>query len=277
MVKTLGEKMTPETKRILLVTTCTIIIYLILLFPYLVTTNSGESGIVIDSQMIDITTLPTDIQDLISYKDEQYYAILIVDATHNIKNQNGQISKEKKLVLSSQPAQKNEYIRVDNILINIFAPANLIPVADPTFDTLIIGDANRVAFGGIYEMCYNLKITQILVASQIVYLIGAFIVVLGLSIIYYKEIELWNIPALIACYSFQFFLASRIASANNLETDLSILLFGLMFLPALYIAFKVKECEVSENGKRHIARIYHKNIYIYTRAVSKIKETLNLT
>ena len=169
------QNMTPDTKKILKITAFMVIIYLILLLPYPGSFKFRESGIVTSVQKIDIASLPTDIQDLIPYKDKQYYAIVVVDDTHNVKDLKGQISKEKKLILSPQPAQINEFVRADNILINIYAPANLIPVTDQTFDTLIIGDANRVAYGGIIELSNYLMMTTILVVSRIVFLTGAFI------------------------------------------------------------------------------------------------------
>lgn len=269
------QNMTPDTKRILGVFVFMVVIYLMLLLPYLVASNSGESGIVSSVQKIDITSLPRDIQDLIPYKEKQYYAIVVVDDTDTVKDLKGQISKERKLILSPMPAQINEFIRADNILINIFAPANLIPVTDQEFHTLIIGDANRVGYGEIVEFSNFLRITPILVASRIVFYIGAFIIILGFSLLFNKKTGLWCIFALISCYSFQFFLASRIASANHLETDLIILLFSFMFLPALYLAFKVKEYEVSEKGKKRIVHLYRRNLEIFHKIKLKIKEILS--
>jgi hypothetical protein len=270
------QNMTPDAKRILVIAAFMFIIYLLLLSPYLVASNSGESGIVTSIQKVDIASLPTNIQDLIPYKDKQYYAIVVVDDTHNVKDLKGQISKEKKLVLSSRPAEINEFVRADNIILNIYAPANLIPVTDQEFDTLIIGDTNRVEYGGIIEISNFLMITPILAVSRIVFFTGAVILILGFSLIYKKGIELWYIPALISIYSFQLFMASRIANANHLETDLIILLFGFMFLPGVYLTFKIMEFEESREGKKMISRIYRENINFYITTKSKIKETLKI-
>lgn len=269
--------MTPKTKQMLGVISFMFIIYMILLSPYLVASNSGDSGLVTSVQQINIDSLPTDIQDLIPYKNQQYYAIIVVDEMSSVKDLKGQISKERKLILSPQPAQINEFVRADNVLIDIYAPTNLIPVTDQAFDTLIIGDANPVGFGGVIEICNDLKIAPILLVSRIVFYIGAFILVLGFSLIYYKHIALWNIPALITCYSFQFFMASRIASVNHLETDMLPLLFGFIFLPALYLALRVEAFEESRDGKKYISHIYRENIRVYTITKSKIMEILKIT
>lgn len=265
------RKLKHETK-ILVFSISIIIIYLILLTPYLVASNSGESGLVINAQKIDIASLPTDIQDLIPYKNLQYNAIVVVDQTHDVNNLKGQVSKERKLVISPETAQNNEFIRVDNIVFNIYAPANLIPGINQTFDTLIIGDTKKVGYGGIIEFCNNLKINPILIASRIDYLIGGFLVVLLITFICHKAVALWNIPAIIACYSFQLFIANIIANANRLEVNLVILLFGLLFIPALYLVFKVKEFEESKEGKKQITHLYRENIVLFTRLISKIKE-----
>jgi hypothetical protein len=267
-------KMTQASK-ILTLSVALIIIYLILLMPYIVALNSGESGIVISTQKIDIASLPTDVQDLIPYKNLQYNAIVVDDQINSVKNLKGQNLKARKLVLSTRPAQNDEFIRADNIIINIYAPTNLIPVTNQTFDKLIIGDTNKVEYGGIIEIINKLRINPIMAASQVDFLIGGFLVVLVLTFVYTNGVALWNVPAIITCYSFQFFIAGRIASANHLETDLILLLFGLLFIPAGYLTFKVKEFEESDEGRKQILNLYRENMALFNMAVSKIKEAVN--
>jgi hypothetical protein len=267
-------KLTPATK-ILALSVAMVILYLVLLMPYMVALNSGESGIVVSTQQIDIASLPTDVQDLIPYKNLQYNAIVYDDQIYSVKNLKGQSLKERKLVLSTRPAQNGEFIRADNIIINIYAPTNLIPVTNQTFDKLIIGDTTKVEFGGIIEIINKLKINPVLVASQIDFLIGGLLVILVLTFVFDKAVALWNIPGIITCYSFQYFIAGRIASANHLETDLILLLFGLLFIPAFYVTFKVREFEGSYEGRKQISGLYRENMALFNMAVAKIKELVN--
>lgn len=263
-----------QNKKILSILIVTI--YLILLAPYMVASNSGEVGIVKNNQGIDVNSLPEDIQDLLIYKNSSYNLILIEDPINNIKNLKGQISKERKLVLSKETAENNNFVRVDNALINIYAPNNIISFTNQTFDRLIIGDTKKAELGGVIEIISYLGLTPILTVSQIAYFIGGILIVIILTFLFNKMLALWNIPAIITCYSFQFFLASRIASMNHLEAEFTILLFGFLFIPALLLTFKVKKLEDTNKGRQNICDLYKGNIKLFKTILLKFKNKIDI-
>jgi len=250
--------------------------YLILLVPYLIAANSGESGIVKDVRTTDAASLPSDIQDLLVSKDTPYYMVLIEDPIHSVKNANGQISKEIKLVFSTDPVKVNEYVRVDSTLTNFHAPSNIVPISGQTYDTIIIGDAKEVAFGVVVEVMNTLGLAPLLFVSQIVYLLGGLILVMVLSYLLGRVPALWNIPAIVTCYSFQFFLASRIANMNHIETDFAILFFGLLFLPALVLTIWVRRAEETNEGSRFIYGLYKRNVELFGSISARLKDILGI-
>ena len=67
-----------------------IITYLILLIPYTVVSNAGEVGIVDSSQRIDVNSLPTDIQDLLTIKKDSYNILIIEYPIAELTKLNGQ-------------------------------------------------------------------------------------------------------------------------------------------------------------------------------------------
>lgn len=253
-----------------------VILYLVLLVPYLIAVNSGESGIVKEVQAVQAATLPPDIQDLLITKDMQYYMILIEDPIRSVRNANGQIAREKKLVFSGDPAQVNEFIRVDNTLTNFYSPPSIVQINGQTYDTILIGSARKVTFGGVVEVLNGLGLAPLLYVSQFVYLLGGLLLVMFLSYFLGRFPSLWNIPAILTGYSIQFFLAGRIASLNRIETDLPVLFFGLLFLPALFLAIWVRKAENTREGKQLIYSLSRKNVEFFRSMWAGSKKILGI-
>lgn len=245
--------------------------YLVLLVPYIIASNAGEAGIVIDSQKIDSDYLTDDVRDLLVYKNESFNFILIEDQLKKVKDMEGTLSKENMLVISKEPQEKGSFIKIDKIESDMYVPNNIIPAVNFTFDKLIVGDSKKVKFGEVIEVTNYYGINFILVLSKMDFLAGGILVVLFLSYLRQKAIALWNISAMITCYSFQFFLVNMIASLNKLNVDSIILLFGFLFIPFLPLTFKTMKFEETGEGKDKILEYYAINNNIFKRINERIR------
>jgi len=266
-----------------LLTILIIIIYLILLVPYIIASNAGESGIVIENRMIDVHSLPNDIQDLLIYKNYSYNVILIEDPATNVEKLEGKSAKERKTIISKENLEKGSFVRIDDMTTDIYVTSyNII---DQPFEKLVIGDVKKASFGGIIETMNDglmqlndyisndiFDVSQIVTISKVDFYAGGLLVVLVLSFLFHRMFALWNIPAIATLYSFQFFLTIIVGFMNKLKIETSILIFGFIFIPTLLLTYWVKGYEESESGKRKILRIYAKNIEIF----SKIKKKLGM-
>lgn len=241
-----------------------ICIYLSLLVPYAIVSNAGKAGIVIDTQEISTNSLPDDIQDLLMNKKDYYNILLIEDQITLEKKQiaqdRNQITKERILVLSEGTQEKNSFVKIDKIAIDVRVTSNLIPAINQSFDRLIIGETKKAELGDLIEMISYYNLTPILTLSSINFLAGGFLLVLILSFLFHRMVALWNIPAIITVYSFQLFLSNLIAGMNQLEIEFIYRLFGILFIPALFLIFKLKKLEDTEEGKEKISRLYKHNI-----------------
>lgn len=252
-----------------------ILLYIILLIPHIIASNSGEAGIVIENQKINASSLPDDIQDILINKKDSYDIILIEDVFPKEKKQIAQewnqITKERKLIISEGNQEKNSFVKLDDIKINIYIAYNIIPSINQSFEKLIIGDVEEAKFGGIIEMISYYNLTPILTLSKIDFYAGGLLVVLILTVLLYMRVALWNIPAIIACYSFQSFLANLTAGMNNFKIDTLSQLFGFLFILALPLTYKLKAFEETKEGKQGIYELYKLNLKIIKEILLKFK------
>lgn len=247
-------------------------IYLIFLIPYIIASNSGETGIVLEDQKIDYNSLPDDIQDLLIYKSESYNTILIEDQITKVKDLKDQVAKEKKLIISQETQKIGSFIGVDNIESDTYVPNNIITTINQSFDRLIIGNPKKVKFGEIIEVLNYYDIAPIILAfSKIDFLVGGMLVVLFLTYLRQGMIALWNIPAMITCYSFQFFLVNIISSMNKLQVESIPLFFGFLFIPLLLLAIKTMRFEETSEGKQRILELYKYNKKILNELIRTVK------
>lgn len=248
-----------------------IMFYLILMVPYTIISNAGETGIVIENQKISVDSLSTDIQDLLINKKDSYNIVLIEDVypkqINQITLERNQVAKERKIILSRETQEKGSFVRIDSMTTYMYITYNAIPALNKSFEKLIIGDTKKARFGKIIEIISRYNLTPILILSKIDVLAGGFLVVLLLSFLLHRTIALWNIPAIITCYSFQSFLANIVSGMNQLEVDSTYLLFGLLFVPALLFVFKLKTFEETIDGRKRICELYEFNIKILKKII----------
>lgn len=266
-----------------LLTILIIVIYLILLVPYIIASNAGESGVVIENRMMDVHSLPNDIQDLLIYKNYSYNVILIEDPATDVEKLGSKSVKERKAIISKERQEKGSFVRIDDITTDIYVTS--YKIIDQPFEKLIIGDVKKAKFADAIEIMNNglqqlndylsddiFNISQIVAISKVDFYVGGLLFVLVLSFLFHRMFALWNIPAIATLYSFQFFLTMVVGFLNKLKIEQSILIFGFIFIPMLPLTFWMKGYEESESGKQKILRLYAKNIDIS----SKIKKKLGM-
>lgn len=260
-----------------------IIIYLFLLVPYIIASNAGESGIVIENQKMDVKTLPNDIQDLLIYKNDSYNVILIEDPATDVSKMEGKVAKERKVILSKEAQEKGSFVRIDDITTDIYVTSyNII---DQPFEKLVIGNANKAESGVVIEIINNyleqlnnlissdiFTVSEIITVSKMDFFAGGLLVVLVLTVFSHRIVALWNIPAIAALYSFQTFLGVIVSFLNNLEVDRTNLAFGVIFIFALPVTLWLQRYEGTDNGKKKICGLYFKNNEI----ISKIKHKFGM-
>jgi hypothetical protein len=218
---------------------------------------------VMDAQKTRMDSLPNDIKDLLLDKKDNISLILIEDQIPKERNQiafeRKQVALERKLVISEEMQEKETFVKIDNITTYMYLTYNKIPPMNQSFDKLIVGDPNKVEMGEVIEVINHYGLTPILSLSYYNYLAGWIIVVLVLTIIIHRKVALWNVPAMITCYSFQFFLGNLVAYFNDIKVDRLYLVFGFLFIITLPLTFMLKKFEESSAGKNKIHEYYLKN------------------
>lgn len=245
-----------------------IILYVLLLIPYIIASNAGEAGIVIESQKINTTSLPIDIQDLQRLNPESYNYILIEDQLNKVSKSEGLVGKERKLILSRETQETGSFVAAENVTADIYVSSyNII---DQDFDKLIIGEAKKPVFGEIIEILNYYGITFILTFSKIFFYTGGFLVVLILTFRFQKGVALWNIPAVATFYSFQTFLAIIMDFLNHLEVDGFALVFSFLFFVLIPLTIWLQKYEKTEAGKQNFYKVYSLNKKLFLKIKNKL-------
>ena len=204
-----------------------------MLFPYIIASNAGESGIVIENKVMDANSLPNDVQDLLVYKKDIYNVILIEDPVTNVNKLEGKSAKERKVILSKETQENGSFVRIDDITTDIYVTS--YGIIDQPFEKLIIGNTKNAVFGNVIEIINNdmeqlnaylssdvFSLSEIVGISKIDFLAGGLLVVIVLTFVFNRMVRLWNIPAVATLYSFQFFLAVIVGFLNKLDRKVTI-------------------------------------------------------
>ena len=252
-----------------------ILLYLIILIPYVIISNAGETGIVIDRQNINSGYLSEDMRDILINQSDSYNIIVIEDIYPKeivqISNEWDQVAKEKKIILSGEDAKIGSFVRIDDVRNYMYVPYNVLPPLNQSFEKFITGNPEKAQFGGVIESIYNNNLVLIYPISKLTFYMGGLLVMLILTYLLHNKLKLWNIPAIITCYSFQFFLGNMIASMNHLKIETTFLLFGFIFILTIPVTFKLRNFEDTIEGKRKIVELYKLNINFMKRITEKMR------
>jgi hypothetical protein len=245
-----------------------IFLFILLVFPYIIASNAGEAGIVISSQKINTTSLPTDIQDIQRLNPESYNYVLIEDQVNKVSKSTGLVGKERKLVISRQTHEIGSFVAVENVTADIYVTSyNII---DQDFNKLIIGETKKPYFGEVIEGLNYYGIIFILGISKIVYYTGGLMIVLILTLLYNRGPALWNIPAVAAFYSFQTFLMIIMEYLNYIEMDGIAMAFSFLFIVLVPLTIWLQRYEKTDGGKQKIYKLYSLNKKIFLKIKNKL-------
>lgn len=251
----------PNTKSkilALIVITC----YLALLAPDIILSNTGESGIVIESRSVQHQSIPRDIQDILPPQDN-YYITILDDPS----------SEEQCAVISGHTWYvEGVFVKAIDVVNEWYTDSRTFSsIVNQPFDKIVIGETEEVAVGrGVIETITQLDDVGeciILTLSSINVLIGGLFLILILSVLLKGSVALWNVPGILSCYSFQFFCASVVAFLNDVDVDEAIMIFGSLFVVLIPLTIWLQRYEESENGQQKIYELYIKN----TKIISDIK------
>jgi hypothetical protein len=255
----------PNTKSkilALIVITC----YLALLAPDIILSNTGESGIIIESQSVQHQSIPRDIQDLLPPRDNYHITII-----------NDPSSEEQCAVISGRTWY------VEGVFVKVIDETNewytdsrtFSSIVNQPFDKIVVGETEEVAVEWqVIETITRLDMGGdiIFILSSIDALVGGFFLILILSVLLKGSVALWNIPGIASCYSFQALWASIVALLNQTDIDETQMILGTLFVVLIPLTIWLQRYEETEEGEQKIYELYMKN----KKIVSGIKNKFGM-
>lgn len=247
-----------------LVSVLLIIGYILLVIPNVALDNVGKSGIVIDSKVVPTQSFQKDIQDILPSHNSEYYVIIIQDIKEGEKYA---------VIYSSFLEDKDSFVKIEDITTEWYIDSRIFSsIINQPFDKLIIGNTDKVEYvGWIVDTIISYGLSPLFTLSSVVFFVGGFLVITLISILLKNTVKLWNIPAMLCCYSFQFLLGSIIAILNQAELDLLSIMFGSLFIVFLPLTFIVQRYEETHEGKQNIKKLYEIHNEIIRNLWSRIK------
>ena len=235
-----------------------IIGYIGLLIPNMALDNVGMSGTVIASTEVPLQSFQKDIQDILPPHNSEYYVIVIKDIKEG---------KKYAVISSSFLDDKDGFVKIKDISTEWYIDSRIFSsIINQHFDKLIIGNTNKVEYvGWIVDTIISYGLSPLFTLSSVVFFVGGFLVIMIISLLLTKTVHLWNIPAMLCCYSFQFLLGSIIAIMNQAESGIISIMFGSFFIVFLPLTFIVQRYEETAEGKQKIKEVYEMHMNLLER------------
>ena len=230
-----------------------IVCYLMLLIPGLVVSYIGDSsGIVISTQKVSTQQVPLGIQD---FMDKGDITIILY---------NDFFSRTKSVIITSDNLQFNEgeLIKIKDISARISIDSkDFLPSIVQAFNTLVIRKPEKVGYiAGFINNIPSSFLKNILISiSLLTFYLGGFFLMMVISFYYRNSLNIWTIPGMFSCYSFQFFLAGNLADMNQIGFDPLTRMFGYFFIFSIPITILMYRYEETPKGKIKIIRLYEAN------------------
>ncbi len=226
------------------------IFYFLLLLPYIVHSNLENVGVVKDFEVIQFNSFPDDIREfLVTQKDS--YTVLMVE---NV------LPKRKMIIISDESNfVRGTIVEATDSVVDRSVDWHGYAFTDYHFDKIIIGEIKSVGrIESFFELLFiNLPSDVsglILTLSKLNFLIGPIVLVLCLSFLLRGNLGLWNIFAIPAFYSFEFFCSNMLKVSHEISISSFKMGIGYIFVILLPIAIWVGRFEVSPKGKDLIQR-----------------------
>jgi hypothetical protein len=140
---------------------------------------------------------------------------------------------------------------------------------DKKFDALIVGDVGQIGTieSGIEKLLSARLGSAIFSISMVIFALAPLLLILYISYSFRKRFYLWNIPAVLALYSFEVFILNMVGGMHHIAMGGIWKYFGYLFVVLIPFTFFFLRYEESEEGQREIKEFYGKIAEIIARFV----------
>lgn len=231
-----------STAKRLLLGSCVLAIYLVLLIPYVTHTNLDNTGVVVYSQSITVESLPEQIQEICRLKNVYVTTLLLV------KHSNPEWTA---MAITSGEFPNDAIVEMSGYIVNWRVDWRSFGLVDQPYDRFAIADVRladpfdswveNILFhplGGYLHDVFKLD-----------FYAGPIMLVFLLTLLIEGRLALWNIPAIWSCYSFQVWIQSMIAQSHNVNVAIEWKYFGYLFFALLPVTMYLWYFERSEAGR----------------------------
>jgi len=223
--------------------------YPLLLMPYIVHTNIKDCGIVKESKVIPLDSLPEDIQDVIAFKPN--CAVLLVEQS---------VSRIRAAIITDKLQKPGTVIEVTDKIIDWYVDWHEYRFFDRSFKVLIVGQVQPLGpLESFVETILSLRFgSAIFSLSKMVFFVGPLLLIVYLTLFFKHRFYLWNVPAVISLYSLGIFMGNMVGGAHQMVISDYWRYFGYLFMPLIPLTFLFSKYEESEEGGRQIRRYWNK-------------------
>lgn len=232
---------------------CYVFIYVLLLVPYVVHTNIGDTGVILDYKVIPVKDLPEDIQDVITSKTD--CTIHLVE--HSTSKKVGVV-----ITTSESTYYPGTVVEVTDKIIDWRVDWHKYSFFNHEFDNLIVGDVEKIgAFESDIETSLSSSIGSVIFSlSKLNFYGGPLLIVVYLSFSFRDRPYLWNAPAIISFYSFEVFFGNVIAAMHDVMISGAERYFGFLFFALVPFTYVFMKYEESEEGQLRIKKYWNEAI-----------------
>lgn len=219
-----------------------LVIYLILLIPYVTHLNLKNTGAIVYSERVSLESLPQDVQDICTLRNFRVTTLLLV------KHSN---PDWKTLVITSGEFPMGSFVELSHYIVNWRVDWRDFRLVDQPFDMLAIADVGQLdpLESEIENIYVNPLGKYLYYVFQLNFYIGSILLVLGLTLLIEGRLALWNLAAALGCYSFQVWLINILAAGHGISVETEWRYFGYLFFGLIPVAISLRRFEHSEAGR----------------------------
>lgn len=217
-------------------------LYLILLIPYVTHLNLGDTGVVVYSRGVSLESLPQSIQDICTLRNFEVTTLLLV------RHSNPDWTR---LVVSSSEFSIGSFVELSHYIVNWRVDWRDFRLINEPFDSLAIANVKQLdpLEATIENIFFSPLGEYLYYVFQIDFYVGSILLVLGLTLLIEGRLALWNLAAVLGCYSFQVWLTNTIAAVHHISVETEWRYFGYLFFGLIPVAIYLRHFEHSEAGR----------------------------
>ena len=224
---------------------CVAATYVLLLIPYMIHANLGNSGSVIYSNEIMLESLPEAVQELCRLRGIMTPVILLVK--HPLPDRVTMVVTSEKISLDTV-VEMTDYIVNWRVDWRDFSSLN--PV-DQTFERFAIANVRQLGpLESNAEIFFSTQLGRIIHSlSRVDFYAGPILVILCITVFLQGRLALWNLPAIFGCYSLQVWRLNALAYGHHLVVAAESEYFGYFFAVLLPLSIYAWHFERSKGGQ----------------------------